>query len=164
MVAPELFEAPLTLVCETVHAKVVPPVPLLKLTVVVAPEHKLCAVGVAVIVGIGLTVTVAVTGVPAQPPALGVIVYTAVPLLAVVAFKVCAIVVPELFEAPLTLVCETIHAKVAPPVLLLNAIEVAVPEQMLCELGVAVAVGAGLTVTVTVTAEPAQVPALGVIV
>lgn len=72
--------------------------------------------------------------------------------------------VPELFDAPLTLVCVTVQANVAPPVLLLSAIEVAVPEQMLCELGVAVAVGAGLTVTVTVIGEPAQVPALGVIV
>ena len=37
-------------------------------------------------------------------------------------------------------------------------------EQILCDVGVAVAVGIGLTVTVAVIAEPAQPPAVGVIV
>ena len=86
------------------------------------------------------------------------------PALAPVADKVCAIVEPELAEAPLTPVCVTVHAKVAPPVLLVNAIELALPEQIVCDVGVAVTLGAGFTVTVAVIAEPAQPPAVGVIV
>jgi hypothetical protein len=47
---------------------------------------------------------------------------------------------------------------------LVNAIEVALPEQIAEEAGVAVAEGAGFTVTVAVIAEPLQVPTVGVIV
>ena len=86
------------------------------------------------------------------------------PAPAVVAVKVCAMVAPEPAEAPVTFVCVTVHAKVVPPVLLLNAIDVALFEQIVCEFGVAVAVGAGLTVTVAVIVAPAQPPAVGVIV
>jgi len=124
----------------------------------------LCEVGVAVADGVGLTVTVAVTGVPAHPPAVGVIVYTAVPALVVVAINVWVIVEPDEALAPLTFVCVTVHANVAPPVALLNAIEVALPEHRFCVVGVAVMPGAGLTVTVTVTGEPGHVFAVGVIV
>ena len=88
----------------------------------------------------------------------------AVPALAVVAVNVCAMVAPELALAPVTLVCVTVHAKVAPPVLLVNAIDVALLEQILCEVGVAVADGAGLTVTVAVIAAPAHPPTFGVMV
>ena len=73
-------------------------------------------------------------------------------------------VAPELADAPVTLVCVTVHANVAPPVLLVNAIDVALLEQILCDVGVAVADGAGLTVTVAVIADPAQPPAVGVMV
>ena len=86
------------------------------------------------------------------------------PALAVVAVNVCAIVAPELALAPVTLVWVTVHAKVAPPVLLVNAIDVALFEQILCEFGVAVADGAGFTVTVAVIAAPEHPPAVGVIV
>ena len=51
-----------------------------------------------------------------------------------------------------------------PPVLLLSAIEVALPEQMVCEAGVAVTVGAGFTVTVAIIGVPLQPAAPGVIV
>ena len=112
----------------------------------------------------GLTVTVAMTAVPAHPPAVGVIVYVAVPAELPVADKVCAIEEPEPLEAPLVPDCDTVQAKVAPPVLLVKAIEVAPPEQILCEVGVAVTLGAGLTVTVAVTGEPRQAPEEGVIV
>ena len=54
--------------------------------------------------------------------------------------------------------------KVVPATLLLSAIDVAPPEQKLCELGVAVAEGIGFTLTVTVMGEPAQLLAVGVIV
>ena len=73
-------------------------------------------------------------------------------------------VAPEPAEAPVTLVCVTVHAKVVAPTLLVNAIDVALFEQILCELGVAVADGTGFTVTVAVIAAPAQPPAVGVIV
>jgi hypothetical protein len=39
-----------------------------------SPEHRVCAAGVTVATGVGLTVTVAVIGVPEQPFAIGVIV------------------------------------------------------------------------------------------
>jgi len=103
-------------------------------------------------------------GVPVQPAAVGVIVYVAVPALVPVAFNVCAIDEPEPFDAPLTPDWETVQANVAPPVLLVNATDVAPPEQIVCVEGVAVTPGAGLTVTVAVMFEPAQPPTEGVIV
>jgi hypothetical protein len=48
--------------------------------------------------------------------------------------------------------------------LLLRAIEVALLEQNVCELGVAVADGIGFTVTVTTIGVPEQLAAVGVIV
>jgi hypothetical protein len=131
--------------------------------VVVVLEQILCDAGDAVTVGIGLTVTVAVTGMPGQVPAVGVMVYTAVPALVPVAVNVCAIEVPELLEAPLTLVCVTLQANVLPVTLLVSATEVAPPEQMLCAFGVAVALGIGFTVIGTVIGVPLQPPADGVI-
>ena len=58
--------------------------------------------GVAVIVGVGLTLTVTTIGVPLQLFAEGVIVYTAVPKVVPVVLKVCAIDDPVDVEAPLT--------------------------------------------------------------
>jgi hypothetical protein len=131
---------------------------------VVPPEQNCCEDGVAVTVGAGFTVTVACIAVPGQVAAVGVIVYVAVPALDVVAVNVCAIVEPDAEEAPVTLDCVTVHEYVVPATLLVRAIEVALFEQMLCELGVAVADGVGLTVTVAVIAEPAQELAVGVMV
>ena len=74
MFDPELFEAPLTPVSVTVHEKVVPATPLVKAMDVVLPEQNVWEDGVAVAVGIGLTVTVAIIGTPAQPVAVGVMV------------------------------------------------------------------------------------------
>ena len=51
-----------------------------------------------------MTVTVAVIGEPAHPAAVGVMVYTAVPALVLVAVNVCAMSVPEEAEAPVTFV------------------------------------------------------------
>jgi len=164
MVAPELALAPVTLVWVTVQLNTVPAILLVNATDVALFEQMLCEVGVAVAVGVGLTVTVTTIGVPAQPPAVGVIVYVAVPAAAPVAVNVCVIFAPELFDAPLTPDCVTVHAKVAPPVLLVSAIDVALLEHKFCELGVAVTDGAGFTVTVAVMAVPAHPPAVGVIV
>jgi hypothetical protein len=66
--------------------------------------------------------------------------------------------------APDTFDCTTVHENVVPLILLVNAIEVALPEQIVCDDGVAVAVGIGLTVTTTVIGVPAHPFAVGVIV
>jgi hypothetical protein len=64
--------------------------------------------------------------------------------------NVWAILGPEPALAPLTLGWETtVQVKEVPGVKLLNAMEVAAPEQMDWEDGVATAKGTGLTVTVT---------------
>ena len=72
------------------------------------------------------------------------------PALVVVVERACAMSVPLLAEAPLTLVCVTVQEKVVPATLLVSVMPVDPPEQMLCEEGVAVAEGVGFTVTVTV--------------
>ena len=161
---PELALAPLTLVCVTVHAKVVPPVLLDRVILEAFPEQILCEVAEAVTLGAGFTVTVAVIAEPGQLLAVGVIVYTAVPGLEVVAVKVCAMTVPELAEAPVTLVWVTDQLKVVPATLLVRATVEVCNEQMLCEDGLAVADGIGFTVTVAVIGVPVQAPAEGVIV
>ena len=51
-----------------------------------------------------------------------------------------------------------------PPIVLVNAMEEAVPEQIVSEDGVAVAAGAGLTVTVTVIGVPGHPLKSGVMV
>ncbi len=164
MTVPEPAEAPVTFVCVTVHAKVAPAVLLDKVILEALPEQMLCEVADAVTLGAGLTVTVAVKALPAQPPTDGVIVYTAVPGLVVVAVNVCAITVPELAEAPVTLFCVTVQLKVVPATLLVRATVELCNEQMLCEEGLAVADGIGFTVTVAVIGVPVQAPAEGVIV
>jgi hypothetical protein len=67
---------------------VVPATELVKEIPVILPEQIVCEAGVAVAIGLGFTVTVNVTGVPEQPLAVGVIVYTAVPAVAPVADNV----------------------------------------------------------------------------
>ena len=50
-------------------------------------------------------------------------------------------------EAPDTSVCTTDQSKVVPGISLVNAMEGAVPEQIVCADGVAVAIGNGFTST-----------------
>jgi hypothetical protein len=71
---------------------------------------------------------------------------------------------PEAAVAPETPDCITVQAKVVPVRLLDSAMDGAVPEQIVCEPGVAVATGTGLTVITTVTGVPAHPLAVGVIV
>ena len=71
---------------------------------------------------------------------------------------------PELAVAPETPDCTTVQAKVVPVTLLVRAMEDAVPEQIVCEAGVAVATGVGFTVMITVTGVPEQPVVVGVIV
>jgi hypothetical protein len=73
---------------------------------------------------------------------------------------VCEIRLPFPAEAPVILPAgdwDTVHEKVVPGTLLVNAIFVASPEHMDCEEGVATAKGVGLTVMVKVFAGPLQV-------
>lgn len=114
-------------------------------------------VGVAVTVGTGFTVMVTVIGVPGQPPDVGVIVYTAVPATVPVVLNVCAIVDPDAAVAPVTPLCTTVQLYVVLPSELLNAMDVAEPEQIVCEEGVAVATGAGL-ITIGKVADADEQP------
>jgi hypothetical protein len=74
MFVPELADAPVSEaeLVDTVHENVVPVTLLVSAIPVVPPEQKVCAAGVAVTTGLGLTVTTTATGVPAQPAAVGV--------------------------------------------------------------------------------------------
>ncbi len=58
----------------------------------------------------------------------------------------------------------TVHAKVAPVGVELNAIPVDVPEQIVSAVGVAATVGVGLTVITTSIGDPTQTPIVGVTV
>jgi len=157
-------DAPLTPDWLTVQLKVVPATGLLSEMEGAIPEHTVCDEGVAVTVGVGLTVMVTVTGVPAQPLAVGVMVYVAVPAALPVAVNTCAIELPLPADAPLTPDWLTVQLKVVPATGLLSAMEGATPEHTVCDDGVAVTVGVGLTVMVTVTGVPAQPLAVGVMV
>ena len=106
---PELADAPVTFVCVTAQEKVVPATLLVSVTVEVAPEQSDCEVGVAVTVGIGLTVTVATIGVPGQVPTAGVMVYVTVPGVLPVAVSVCVMAAPVPADAPVAPDCETTH-------------------------------------------------------
>lgn len=131
---------------------------------VVPGVQKVCDAGVAVATGFGFTVIVTDIGVPLQPPAVGVTVYTAVPGDVPVAVSASPIDVPEPAAAPVTPDWLTVQLKVVPVTLPLNAMDGELPEQIVCDVGVAVTVGVGLTVTVTVMGVPGQPPAVGVIV
>jgi hypothetical protein len=56
------------------QAKVVPGIVPVRVIAVVEPEQIVWATGLALTFGVGLTFTVTVTGIPAQPDAVGVIV------------------------------------------------------------------------------------------
>ena len=164
MLDPLDAEAPVTPDCTTVQLKVVPATLLLNAMEVVAPEQIVCEDGVAVTTGVGLTVMTTMIGVPGHPFADGVMVYVAVPGVAPVADNTWAILEPLDAEAPDTPDCATVQLKVVPATLLVNAIDVVPPEQMVCEDGVATATGVGLTVMMTMTGVPGHPFAVELIV
>lgn len=131
---------------------------------VALPEQIVCEDGVAITVGTGFTVTVTVIGVPGHPPAVGVMVYTAVPAAVPVVLIVCTMLEPEPDVAPVTPLCDTVQLYVVPVTLLVSEIDVALPEQIVADEGVAVTVGFGFTVTVTEIGVPVQPFAVGVTV
>lgn len=117
------------------------------------------------IAGAAPTVTVAVTGVPGQPFATGVIVKVTVTGLVVVLVNV-----PEIFPVPLAampvaaVVLSLVQLKVVPVTLPVITIGVIAPEQTVCVAGVATAAACGYTVIVVVTGAPGQPLAVGVAV
>jgi hypothetical protein len=102
MVDPEDAVAPETPDCTTVQAKVVPANVLVRAMDGAVPEQIVWDPGVAVATGVGFTVTITDSGVPAHPLAVGVMVYVAVPAVVPVVLSVCAMVEPEVDVAPET--------------------------------------------------------------
>lgn len=85
-----------------VHVNVAPVTPVITIGVMLLPEQMVCAEGVAVAELDGFTITVAVTGVPVQPPAVGVIVKVTVIAAAVVLTNVPLILPEPLAAIPVT--------------------------------------------------------------
>jgi hypothetical protein len=132
----------------------------------VVPLQIVSEFGVANTSGNGLTVTITVIGVPLQPPALGVIVYVAVPATEPVAVNVSAIVVPVPVSTPLTPASTLVQVYVTPPTpfVVLNPMLVTAPLQIVWLAGNATTFGFGVTVTTTTIGVPVQPDAPGVIV
>jgi hypothetical protein len=116
---------------------------------VVSPLHNVSSLAVAS--GKGFTVANTPTGVPLQLPAVGVIVYVAVPTVGPVVLNVSLMLVPLPAVAPLTPLCTTVQAKVVPATLfgLLIVIPAFCPLQIVCGEGVAWTVGTGSTMAFT---------------
>ena len=134
---------------------------------IVAPEQIVCNDGVAVTTfAVVFTVTAEVIAVPVQPFAVGVMVKVTVtedPLL----FVNVPVILPEPLDAmPVTeLVLFLVQAYVVPLAVLLIAMGVIIdPEQIVCEVVLAVAVTLGFTNTVAAIGVPVQVLAVGVTV
>ena len=103
-------------VLSLVQLKTVPAtLPLNTIVVMAEPEHIVCAAGVATALGIGLTTTVAIIGVPGQPLAVGVIVNVTVIGALVVLVNVPLIGLPEpLIGIPVTIGLFLTHVNVVP--------------------------------------------------
>jgi hypothetical protein len=137
----------------TVQLKEVVDTLLDKAMEVVPPEQIDCVEGDAVALGTGFTTMVTVIGLPTQPPALGVTVYTAVPVVLPVVVNVWEMLEPLLADAPETPDWETVQLKLVPPILLFKLTDVVPPEQIDCVEGEAVATGAAFTFTVVCAQE-----------
>jgi hypothetical protein len=136
------------------------------IVVIVEPEQIVCEAGVATAFGVGFTNTVAVTGAPGQPLAVGMIVKVTVCGILVVLVNEPLILPLPLAAIPVTLtVLFLVQLKVVPLTAPDNTIVVIVPaEQVVWLAGVATAFGVGFTNTVAVIGVPEQPLAVGVIV
>jgi len=142
---------------------VVPLTKLLKsIVVIVLAVQIVCVAGVAIAIGDGFINTVVVIDVPGQPLANGVIVNVTV-----TGADVVLVSVPMIFPVPLTAIPVTVtvlflvQLKVVPPRVPLNTIGVIeVPEQIVCDVGVADASGVGLIIKL-VTADGLQAISAG---
>lgn len=164
-ILPEPFAAmPVTLaVLSRVQVKVVLATgPASAIVVIVPPEQIVWEAGVAVPVGVGLTITVAVIALPGQVFAVGVIVNVTV-----IGALVVLVSVPEILPEPLAAIPVTpgllrVQLNVVFATLPVRTIVVIVPpEQIVCEDGVATAFGVGFTVMVNVCGVPWQVVSVG---
>ena len=104
-----------------------------------------------------MIVTKIMVGIPEQPLAEGVTIYSTVPAVVPEFVRVCAIANPPEALAPVIppLIAPTVQLKLAPLTLLFKAIFVAVPLQIVVGLAV-ITFGVGFTVTVTVKLLPGQ--------
>ena len=167
---PLILPAPLAAIPVTVAAlslvqlNTVPAtLPVSTMVVIGLAEQIVCDDGVATAFGTGFTTTVAVIGVPPQALAVGVIVKVTVTGAVVVLVSVPDILPDPLAAIPVTAtVLSLVQLYTVPATLPDNTIvEIAVPEQLVCDAGVATAFGVGLTNTVAVIGVPLQVtPAL----
>jgi hypothetical protein len=134
--------------------------------VIAVPLHTVCEDGVAVAIGVGLTNTVAVMLGPVQPLATGVIVKVTSCATLVLLVSVPDIL-PEPFDRiPVTATVLSLTQLNTVPATgpLSTIVVIGLPEQIVCDDGVAVAVGIGLTSTVAVMPGPGQPLAVGVMV
>ena len=144
-----------------------PVVVLLKTIGVIAePEQIVCEAGAADEFGVGFTSTVAVTGAPGQPLAVGVMVNVTV-----IGALVVLVNVPLMFPLPLAAmpvtvtVLSLVQLNVVPATLPLSTIVViGIAEHTVCDAGVATAFGIGFTVIINVCGAPGQLLAVGVTV
>jgi len=113
--------------------------------------------------GVGLTVTVILTGVPGHELAVGVTIYMTEPAVLPGFVSICAIVDPDAAVAPVIppFIVPIVQPKVVPVTLLVSEIFVVPPLQMVVGLTV-VTFGVGLTVTTILTGVPGQELAVGV--
>ena len=129
-------------------------------------EQMVCDAGVAVASGVGFTRTVAVTGNPGHPLAVGVIVNVTR-----TGAKVVFVSVPLILPVPLAAMPVTattlslVQLKLVPATFPVNTIgRIGLAEQMVCEAGNAVTSGVGFTVTITFIGRLVHPSAEGVIV
>ena len=124
------------------------------------PEQVVCADGVATAFGIGLTIIVAVMGVPEQPLAVGVMVKVTVTAALVVLVRTAAGTLPvPLAARPVTAtLLSLVQLYTVPATAPVNTIcWLDEPVHIVCVDGIAVAFGVGLTKTVAVIGVPVQV-------
>jgi hypothetical protein len=150
-----LFAIPVTLTVLSLDQLNVDPgvVPESVIVAIATPEHLICVGFVALTIGVGFTITIAVIGVPSQPSALGVmvkvtntgkaVIFVNVPLMLPLPLAAIPVTVAVLFLVQLNAVPATLPEKVM-------AVK-GVPEQLACEAIEATASGIGFTVTVTVS-------------
>ena len=128
-------------------------------------EQILVAEGVATTLGIGFTITVAVTVLPLQPFASGVTVKITVSGALVILVNIPVISPLPFATIPVEMLLFLTQLKAVPATLpVKEMLEIAVPEQMLWIEGATIAPGAGFTSTEATTGNPEQPFASGVTV
>ena len=132
--------------------------PVIAIVVMADPEQMVCDAGVATAFGVGFTSTVAVTAVPGQPLAVGVIVNVTVTGALVVLVNAPLILPLPLAAIPVTVaVLSLVQLKTVPETLPVSTMVLMVPpEQMVCAASVANASGIGFTSTVAIIGVPEQ--------